>query len=407
MPHGGKMKRAVAREGKGVAYSRTNRAGRLACIFLLLSIVGGGHPAGAQSRTVRYYGYFDTVYGFNRFASDTLSWDAFHLDLIGSWLLDEHFRLVAETAFEHGPQHTEELTGDIEIRGFIEIMLNEALRINVGKFLLPFGDQNLYHDATPAYYSVEPPRSVYWKRRIGFDAAGNAVEDRYFEKYGVGIWAAGSFFPGDEWEIDYDLYTTNGRGSGNIFKEDDNRSPGLGAKLLLYTPHGFKIGGSWYRDVHGMVVGVTQPSEGERTAPAPDGSEQGGSFTSNNIAGQIGWDHGPFHFRGEVLGSFGVFSAQDSPDTSFDALGWYVEGVYTLFERISPYFRFEEFHADFEDQRERIVRGGIHYAFPNSSVFLKVEHAQYLIREPPIPSPIEPGNDVPDFETMAQIAVAF
>ena len=376
------------------------RRGSWRIVLLLLAAGGWTTAVWGESQTVRFYGYFDTVYGFNRFSSDTLSWDAFHLDLIGSWLLDEHFRLVSETAFEHGPQHTEELLGDIEIRGFLEIMFDEALRINVGKFLPPFGDQNLYHDATPAYYTVEPPRSVYWKRPMGYDAEGGIVEDRYFEKYGVGIWAAGSFFPGDEWEIDYDLYTTNGRGEGNIFKEDDNRSPGTGAKLLLYTPLGFKLGGSWYRDVHGAISSMTPPEGGERPAA-------GGSFTSNSVAGQLGWDHAAFHLRGEILYSIGVFSAPEEPQSETDAIGWYLEGVYTIAERFSPYLRFEDFRADFHDQRERIVRGGIHYAFSNSSVFLKIEHAQYLIREPAVPSPIDEGRNVPDFETMAQIAVAF
>jgi len=314
---------------------------------LIITFIGFlSHDCVAQETDMSIHGYFDGVLGHNRYGSETWGFDAYHFTTIVSYDW-KSFRLYGDVTYEHGPQHTSTNLGDIKVRAMLTWTQSYAFHVNVGKFLTPFGEYNLYHDATPVYTSVQSPRSMYWKRILGEDDDGNSVKGRLFSKEATGIWAWG-YFDVHDWEVEYNVYLANGRGEGNYHKIDDNEDKAVGGKITINSPFGLKVGGSFYTEEHGKIADDPRVKA---------------------LAGQFEYARGDFFVGGEVI------HAEIGDDLS--ALAWYGQIQYLFSERFTPYVRVEHFDdSQHLNPEEDIVRTGLNIRV-NSRTFLKAEYARY------------------------------
>lgn len=207
---------------------------KLAFLLLFLILLVVSPPSGQCLEIIEdrlnLYGYFDAAPGYNRYDSGTWGMDAYHWVTIFSWRISERIRFFGDLTLEHGPHHTSKKSvGDINTRSFVQLKYNDALEVNVGKFLTPFGIYNVIHDATPTYLSVTSPRSLYWIRKIGKDDSGNFVQDRLYSKEAAGLWFYGIVNLTDKWAIEYHQYAVNGHSDpdNNEYQIDDNDNKGL------------------------------------------------------------------------------------------------------------------------------------------------------------------------------------
>ncbi len=233
---------------------------------LCLSILLLPSPALAGRADHRVYGFFDIEYeiGNNDESARDGTFDQHHLTLIRRAELDERYSFLFEASFEHGPSLSENaLEGKVYLpKAYFEMQASDALQLRAGKFLPPFGIYNARHDATPTVLPTVLPGSVYGKHLnlSGPLAADLGQKVRAYPRFCTGIWLLGRRDI-DAWELEYNLFLTNGRGA-QCSERDDNGNKGLGTRVVITPAFGARLGFSYYRDRNGEVGNASQSAFG-------------------------------------------------------------------------------------------------------------------------------------------------
>ncbi len=323
-------------------------------------------------------GYFDATPGFNRYESEKSGMDAYHWVLIFSWNITDNIEVIGDLTMEHGPSHTSSNRGDIKTRSYAILKYNDALKLNIGKFLTPFGEQNLYHDATPSYISVTSPQSIYGKRKVGSESSINTnkkkfVSDRLFSKEGAGLWFWGDIDISNKWIFDYNLYVINGHAGVknneqiNEYQIDDNENKGVGGKIVFNSPYNFNFGGSYYNEKDGRLEN--------------DSLRMIYSF-------QLIINPGNFGLRSEYLKS----DIQAHANLSHaNPEAFYIQTDYIFADKYTPYIRYDSYKNKTYNEEEYVNTIGLNYMI-NPQVYLKGEYG--FIKE---------KDDITQF----QISIAF
>lgn len=320
-------------------------------VVLMLGLFCSTPKAFAGERwTERFdlFGYADVVLGDNRYNSDTIGFDAYHFTTNMNIKVSDRWRVFTDVTYEHGTLHEEKNNvGELKTRYQIEGIAGNRLSAKVGRFLTPFGEMNTYHDASPTYLSVVSPQSIYGKRNIGKDADGKDISDRVFAKEAAGVWLLGHV-PVSEWLVLYNVYATNGRGAGNMFKVDDNNNKGVGEKIELDTSLGLKLGTSLYYEFDGRSASWILP---------------------------IGL-HALYEWRDANLQSELVrttFRKSGGSGYENDALAWYAQASYRI-RWVTPFYRYESFDDNERwNPHERTHVAGVNLML-DPRVYLKLEY---------------------------------
>lgn len=329
-------------------------------LFVIITILpSAGHSLEIVEDRLYLYGYFDATPGYNRYDSGTWGMDAYHWVTIFSWKISDKIRFVGDLTFEHGPYHKGKSgVGDIKARSFVQLKYNDALEVNVGKFLTPFGVYNVIHDATPTYLSVTSPRSLYWSRKIGENESGADVKDRLFSKEAAGIWFYGIVNLTDVWSIEYHQYIVNGHSgpSNNEYQTDDNNNKGLGGKIVLLANNNFRLGSSYYIERNGNLDGDAQ-------------------ILTYALEGA--YSKGPFSLSGEYMKS-NIEAHSDLSEAN--PVAYYSQLSYAIIEALTPYLRYDSYENNTYNEDERITTIGLNYML-HPQTYLKGEYGFYKSME--------------------------
>lgn len=342
----GKLKRSA---GRSVARIESVRFAWI-CLFTVVAMSRASLGWAAEKWTDRVdlFGYADFVLGDNRYASNTLGFDAYHLTMNMNIDVTDRWRVFTDVTYEHGTfLEAGEGFGEVSARYQIEGVAADWFSVKAGKFLTPFAEMNTYHDASPTYLSVVTPQALYGKKVIGLDSKNADVKDRLFAKESAGVWALGSV-PLSEWLLLYNVYVANGRGGRDAYKVDDNDDKALGYKLELETPFDLKIGSSLYAERDGrsdsriLPIGVHAVYEWESLG-----------------------------VQGEYVRTGFTKTGENNYENVADA--WYGQWAYRI-RQVTPYYRYESFEDDEEwnrEERTHVIGANV---MINSKVYLKAEY---------------------------------
>lgn len=159
--------------------------------------------------------------------------------LLGRWQLTPKDRFVIQLSHESlGRSPLGEIRDDVELDwAFYEHRFPADLEIRIGRVPIPFGIYNEIRDVGPLLEFYRPPVGLYFEGAFSAEAVDGAVLSK-------------SFFSGNPWSIDADVYAgTWDRPeylAPTIYEgEADN---GLGAQVWLNTPvEGLRAGLAYQR----------------------------------------------------------------------------------------------------------------------------------------------------------------
>jgi len=327
-------------------------------IIILLIIWNTCYP----QEKLHTYGFFDFEASVNNkdAAGKIWTFDQHHLNILANYRLDNRFRVATEIEWEHGPVHGEgDFIGNIYLaKAFLEYKYSDALLVRIGKFLSPFGIYNERHDATPTFLFTVLPKSVYGTSEIG--------KGRSFAAYATGIQLLGNLFAND-WEARYQVYLSNGRGP-NDSEKDNNSNKGVGWRFVVSPPIGdLHIGTSFYTDLNGDADNARQTTLGF----------------------DVQYDLSAAHVEAEI-----IYPKLENVDTSGNPTGdftypngYYILGAYTLFNRLTPFVRYDFFDPDIDviNNGEKIIVIGLNYAV-SPRIYLKAAVHFHRFQDPSIES---------------------
>ncbi len=333
--------------------------GRCIVPFLSMAVLLLPSPVAADDNGLRTYGFFDieAEVGDRDAAAKRWTFDQHHLTVIWLYDLDDHSRVLFETAYEHGPTIGESsYEGKIYLpKAYWEFMASDGAKIRVGKFLPPFGIYNERHDATPTLIPTVLPRSVYGKHLNLSGALSDSLgrKVRAYPRFAAGAWLLGDLFLGD-WDVEYHAYLVNGRGAESI-EEDDNTNKGIGGRLVISPPVGtLRIGISAYGDRNGELNNAKQQAfEADFECTPGDLFLEGAVLLS----------------RFEELDSLGGLTGR-----FHERRGSYLMAGYTFFDRLMPfvYYDYTDHDPDRSDDGETDITVGVNHNL-RQSVYLKGE----------------------------------
>jgi len=321
-------------------------------IHIIVLLLFLGNLSFPQGQKLNIYGFFDFEVEANNQDSASKIWtfDQHHLNVLANYKLDDRFRVATEIEYEHGPMHSaKEITGNIYLaKAFLEYKYSDALFTRVGIFLSPFGIYNERHDATPTFLSTILPESVYGKKEFEFRG-----KNRLFAKHSTGIQVLGNLFMND-WGVKYHVYLSNGRGPKQS-EADNNTNKGFGWRFVISPPiEELRIGTSFYSDKNGDAGNASQTTFGF----------------------DVEFDLSAFHVEAEIIiPELENLDTSSVPTGSFTTVnGYYILGAYTLFDRLTPFVRYEFFDPDIDikNNGENMIMVGLNYAV-TPSVYLKGE----------------------------------
>ena len=321
-------------------------------IYIVLVLTVSAPLSNAQESKLRTYGYFDLELEWSNkdAAGKRSTFDQHHFNVITVYQLDERFRVFAEIEWEHGVSlQGGKGSGLVAVeRAWVEYKHADALKIQVGKFLPPFGIYNLKHDATPTFLSTFLPSSIYGRHK---NTLGQ--QQRLYAKFATGIQVLGTLFA-NRWQGEYYVYLSNGRGP-NPDEADNNGNKGVGGRLVVGPPiDDLNLGVSFYTDKNG------EANSTEQTTIAFDAS----IYRSN------------FQIEVELfIPKIENVDTTGAPVGSFrTGSGYYVQGGYTLFDKLTPFARYDFFdpNTDVSNDGERDVVLGMNLAV-TPSIYLKGE----------------------------------
>jgi hypothetical protein len=279
------------------------------------------------------------------------TFDLHHFNLFGDYLLSDKARVFGEIEFEHagdteGSTFAEEEGGDIRVeRAWFEYAFSQKLKLQLGKFLTPYGIYNEIHDAAPAYDTSILPVSIYGVHRNPF-----GQQQRYYAKFSLGAQVLGKLELGSA-SLQYQLMLANGRGR-KPYAQDDNRNKALGARLLVELPAlRLKAGYSFYSEKNGLVQHTRQSSH----------------------AGDLRFEWRRWRVSGEFAHS--VLSSGNAFTPAQVANGGYGELAYQLFNRQTILLRYDVLdpHRRQSGDLERDVTIGTSVQIIRQTVVAKAE----------------------------------
>jgi hypothetical protein len=107
----------------------------------------------------------------------------------------EHVKVAAEIEFEFGGI-SDETHGEVKLEfAFADYVFAEWIALRAGAILVPLGKFNLIHDSPVNDLTARP-------------LVDRFVIPTTFTEPGIGLY--GSFYPGGEWKVDYEIYAVNG-----------------------------------------------------------------------------------------------------------------------------------------------------------------------------------------------------
>lgn len=332
--------------------------------ILLLFLLGS--VSFAQESKLTVYGYFDLELESNNKDAVGKRWtfDQHHFNVLTIYRLDDRFRVLGEIEWEHGIQLTtgnNNSSGLVALeRAWLEYEYNSAFKVKVGKFLPPFGIYNLKHDATPTYLSSFLPSSIYGKH---INTLGE--KQRLYAKFATGVQVLGTL-TADQWQGEYYLYVSNGRGP-DPGEKDDNSNKGLGGRLVVQPPvEAFRLGMSFYTDKNGDA-----------------------NTKQSTLAFDASLHHSNVHLETEFFSpKLEKVDTTGTPNGNFQTgMGYYVQGAYTFFDKLTPFARYDLFDPDVDkgDDGESDIVLGINFSV-TPAVYLKSEIHFLSFQNPSIKS---------------------
>lgn len=322
-------------------------------VFLTLLLHLLGSVSFAQQSKLRIYGYFDLELEASNKDAVGKRWtfDQHHFNVVTIYQLDDRLRVFGEIEWEHGIslQSGGGGSGLVAVeRAWLEYKYSDAFKVKVGKFLPPFGLYNLKHDATPTFLSTFLPGSVYGKR---INPVGG--KQLLYAKFGTGVQVLGTLFA-DSWQAEYYLYLSNGRGP-SPGEKDNNSNKGVGGRLVVSPPiEELRFGVSYYGDKNGNANNTEQTT----------------------LAFDAELDYSDIKLETElILPRLEQIDDTGTPNGKFqNGIGFYVQGAYTFFDKLTPFARYDFFDPDANksDDGETDAVLGINFSV-TPRVYLKSE----------------------------------
>lgn len=284
-------------------------------------------------------GYFSWFFQGDTRSTTKSSFDQFGLALIPKVKISDNIDVYSQVVFEHALFYDSSVdasgTRSIDKRASGELVLNDAyltytvqdwLKFRAGKFAAPFGLWNTSQYADPVFPGArQPGRDSFYSR-----GSEPRLDGNFYGRYGMGGWVLGS------WKIiSYDLYVTNGR-TRLAQQSDDNDDKGVGGRLKVNIPA---------PGLDKLAVMYSGYQDDSSTATAGSGFMKN---QTNALSFELGWKNLDFHFE-YANGTRGA--------THQDAFHAMLK--YTLFDRYTPYFKYEYFDPSFTAGIDRtFVTGG-------------------------------------------------
>lgn len=290
----------------------------LVLVIILVDFVNG------QSSRINTYGYFDIETAISDLDKSGKIWsfDQHHLNIITTYHIDQAYTIFTEMEWEHGPFHSANYsTGNIYLtRAWFEYKHSEAIKLQAGKILLPFGIYGVRYDATPTFLSVSLPSAIYGKY---INSAG--VESRLFAKYVTGVQFTGMKIS-NTWSMEYFISLTNGRGP-NAAQKDNNSNKGVGARVLIFLFDDImQYGFSYYSDRDGNSQDIQQNAFGVDAL-----------LTLTNLTVSSEFILVDDELLDQELNLSGDYRRR---------MGIYLQGSYMIGEHLTPYLRLESFRPE-------------------------------------------------------------
>ncbi|MFQ6046906.1 MAG: porin [Gemmatimonadales bacterium] len=314
------------------------------------SVVGGAllaalavSPQPSIAQGLMLSGYADLEVNLDKLGSDNSEFylDNHHFNLIALGKLVENVFAAAEIEFEHAGEEIAFEYGYISYTGL------RNLRVQAGKFIVPFGRFN--KDLHPTWINKMPDRPN------GF---ANVFPQTYSD---VGVWLSGGAPLGTAGaRLAFDAFVVNGLmgdDGGDIRDMRDNDrdkatggrddSKALGGRLgVELAPQGFDIGASGY---FGNYVNVAD---------------------SSLTLAMFGVD-ASYHNRGLEIRAEGVLADQEATGGSLSKKGGYAQVAYLIQAKYEPVIRFSMRDMPGEDSdRSRISFGANYYVSASSAIRL-------------------------------------
>lgn len=289
--------------------------------LILLAFVGWGGlftpDAHSETNGPSFNGFFTLEYEVSN--KDTFgkhgTFDLHHFNILSKYHVSDKSTVFGEMEWEHGPDfEDDEAVGGIKLeRGWFEHAFSSELKLRAGKFLTPFGNYNILHDASPTFTTSILPSSLYGK---------HGSKGLLYAKFSLGVMINGTL-SNDKLESEYSLFLTNGRGT-NPYEKDDNTNKGIGASLSVSTvDRKIQFTVTAYRDRNN--------TEGLNTREA--------AFTSSLKLwlGQLVVESEGALFRLETGTNIGAY---------INKLGGYLQCEYTFQNKFTPLARLDLFDPD-------------------------------------------------------------
>ena len=299
----------------------------------------------SETKAPIFNGYFTLEYEVanKNVSSRRGTFDLRHFNLISKYHVSRKSIVFGEIEWEHGPDFEDDgAVGGIKLeRGWFEYAFSSKFKLRAGKFLTPFGNYNIVHDATPAYTTTILPLSLYGK---------HGSRGRLFSKFSLGVMINGAF-SNDKWESEYSLLLTNGRGN-NPYEVDDNANKGIGASFSIL-------------DVGGTVQFTA-------TAYRDRNNENGLNTREAAYSGSLRFWFNQFKVESE--GALFRLETGNNTGLYINKLGGYIQCEYTIRNKFTPVVRFDLFDPDNKsgDDLETVLTVGMNLAL-DQKTFLKSE----------------------------------
>ena len=196
------------------------------------------------------HGFVDAE--FEKSNHDTLgdpngSFDQVHFNLLTDYAVSDTMTAKLHLEFEHSPI-TEDGFGNVALEwSYLEYIVNNNIRMRVGKDLTPFGVYNEIHDATPTFPFIRIPYGIYSTEKVGgsFDMVPH---------HSTGISLLGNQYLSGDVNMNYVIYIANGENdTENPAEVDENKNKTIGARVKISPMNDLTLGVSYYKGQKGVA----------------------------------------------------------------------------------------------------------------------------------------------------------
>lgn len=278
------------------------------------------------------------------------SFDADLIDIVINVDVTPRLRFATDITWEHGTA-TEDGLGNAAVEyAFPEYTIRNWLKFRVGKMFVPFGIYNEIHTAKPAFLTVKEPLSTNKPDKFGGD-------ERFYPRWATGMSLLGNFAINSV-QFEYNVQLSNGyQENTNPFEEDDNEEKALAARLLIQPTPDLKIGVSSYSDKLTELDGAGDDT-GART-----------KLSSFSTHAEYTWKDLGFELE-YIVGKTDPSATTELKKNGFEGMIYY-----SLGERFTPYFRYENLDPDtnMDDDKASMLSFGVNIMV-DANYFLKVQY---------------------------------